>query len=99
MTMVHVVAAIRTVDVVVLDVASAERALVAVPRDPVEARGGQRDHQQADDCLPHRNSPTAFVRLRRLEHRHHWANCGAENRVTAECDANQIDARFYYSRR
>src|SRR5258708_37242074 len=89
----HVVATMRTVDVVVLHDASADRALVAASRDPIEEPRRQCDHQQADYCLPHET----FLRTR-SEHRHHWTICGAENRVTAERRVNQLDYRLDASR-
>jgi hypothetical protein len=53
----HIVAAMRALHVVVFDDAPAERTLVTTPSDPIEEPGGQRDHQQSDDCLPHRFAP------------------------------------------
>jgi hypothetical protein len=47
----HVVAAVRAIDVVVFHDPSAVRALVAAARDPVEASRRHRDHQQADNCM------------------------------------------------
>jgi hypothetical protein len=53
MAKLHVVAAMGTIDVVVFDDPSAIRTFVALPRDPVEKRRRQSDHQQTDYCLPH----------------------------------------------
>jgi hypothetical protein len=49
----HVVAAVRAVDVVVFDEAPAEGASVAMRCFPQKETGSQRDHQQSDDCLMH----------------------------------------------
>ena len=49
----HVVAAMRAVNIVVLYEPPAERTAVAMPCLPDEERCGHAYHQKSDDCLPH----------------------------------------------
>jgi hypothetical protein len=59
----HVVAAVRTIDIFPLHATAAERAFVTVARDPIEAERGHYHHQQSDKRMSH--ILPAMVRRRR----------------------------------
>ena len=63
MSQLHIVAAVRTIDIFPLHATAAKRAFVTVARSPIEAERSQQHHQQSDNRVSH--VPPVMVRRRR----------------------------------
>ena len=63
MALLHIISAVRTVDIFPLHATAAERAFVTVAPNPVQAERGQHHHQQSDNRVSH--APPVMVRRRR----------------------------------